>query len=110
MNKNDKNKIMTALVQYAKFGEFSRFSDVISEERLSEIKVDELTDKIKNLIRFPYEIFFYGKDFDGFKKMQKIILKNLFLKFRKLEITQNQKRKITYILLIMIWFRWKCAK
>ena len=68
VNKNDKNKIMTALVQYAKFGEFSRFSDVISEERLSEIKVDELTDKIKNLIRFPYEIFFYGKDFDGFKK------------------------------------------
>ncbi len=68
VNKNDKNKIMTALVQYAKFGEFSRFSDVISEKRLSEIKVDELTDKIKNLIRFPYEIFFYGKDFDGFKK------------------------------------------
>ena len=68
VNKNDKNKIMTALVQYAKFGEFSRFSDVISEERLSEIKVDELTDKIKNLIRFPYEIFFYGKNFDGFKK------------------------------------------
>jgi predicted Zn-dependent peptidase len=68
VNKNDKNKIMTALVQYAKFGEFSRFSDVISEERLSEIKVDELTDKIKNLIRFPYEIFFYGKDFEGFKK------------------------------------------
>lgn len=68
VSKNDKNKIMTALVQYAKFGEFSRFSDVISEERLSEIKVDELTDKIKNLIRFPYEIFFYGKDFDGFKK------------------------------------------
>lgn len=69
VNKNDKNKIMTALVQYAKFGEFSRFSDVISEERLSEIKVDELTDKIKNLIRFPYEIFFYGKDFEGFKKI-----------------------------------------
>lgn len=69
VNKNDKNKIMTALVQYAKFGEFSRFSDVISEERLSEIKVDELTDKIKNLIKFPYEIFFYGKDFEGFKKI-----------------------------------------
>ncbi|MFT3920354.1 M16 family metallopeptidase [Cloacibacterium sp.] len=69
VNKNDKNKIMTALVQYAKFGEFSRFSDVISEERLSEIKVDELTDRIKNLIKFPYEIFFYGKDFEGFKKI-----------------------------------------
>lgn len=69
VNKNDKNKIMTALVQYAKFGEFSRFSDVISEERLSEIKVDELTDKIKNLIKFPYEIFFYGKDFEGLKKI-----------------------------------------
>lgn len=69
VNKNDKNKIMTALVQYAKYGEFSRFSDVISEERLSEIKVDELTDKIKNLIKFPYEIFFYGKDFEGFKKI-----------------------------------------
>lgn len=67
VGKKDKNKIMSALSQYAKFGENSRFRDVISVARLQEIQVEELTDKIKNLVSLPYEIFFYGKDFDGFK-------------------------------------------
>lgn len=65
--KKDKTKIMSALSQYAKFGENSRFRDVISEERLEEINVEELTNKVKNLLLFPYEIFFYGKDFEDFK-------------------------------------------
>jgi len=67
VGKKDKNKIMSALTQYAKFGKNSRLRDVISEARLKEIQVEELTDKIKNLVNFPYEIFFYGKDFEGFK-------------------------------------------
>lgn len=65
--KKDKNKIMSALSNMAKFGENSRFRDVISEQRLREIKVEELTQKVKNLLKFPYEIFFYGRDFEGFR-------------------------------------------
>jgi predicted Zn-dependent peptidase len=58
---------MSALSQYAKLGKKSRFRDVISEQRLREIKVEELTQKVKNLLQLPYEIFFYGKDFETFK-------------------------------------------
>ena len=65
--KKDKAKIMSGLSQYAKFGENSRFRDVISEQRLHEINVEELTEKVRNLLLLPYEIFFYGKDFEAFK-------------------------------------------
>lgn len=65
--KKDKNKIMHALQQYAKFGKDSRSRDVVSKERLEEIQCSEMTDKMKALFSFPFEIFFYGKGFEEFK-------------------------------------------
>lgn len=65
--KKDKNRIMTALTTYTKLGENSRFLDVISKDELESAKVEEFTDRMKNLFSFPYQIFFYGKDFEGFK-------------------------------------------
>ncbi|MBK1895118.1 M16 family metallopeptidase [Chryseobacterium paridis] len=65
--KKDKNRIMTALTNYAKFGEFSRFTDVISKEQLENTKVEEFTERIKNVFKFPYQMFFYGKNFENFK-------------------------------------------
>ena len=69
--KKDKARIMAALSNYAKFGKVSRFSDVVSEERLKAIKSEEMTNKIKGLLAMPYEIFFYGNDFSQFKKYAK---------------------------------------
>ncbi|UFK97375.1 M16 family metallopeptidase [Kaistella faecalis] len=69
--KKDKGRIMAALSNYAKFGKVSRFTDVVSEERLKAIKSEEMTGKIKNLLAMPYEIFFYGNDFNQFKKYAK---------------------------------------
>lgn len=65
--KKDKNRIMTALTTYTKLGKTSRFLDVISKERLESAKVEEFTDRMKKLFSFPYQIFFYGKDFHSFK-------------------------------------------
>ena len=65
--KKDKARVMAALVNYAKFGRESRSRDVISKERLEEIKVEELMKIIENLKHYPHEIFFYGKDFNRFK-------------------------------------------
>lgn len=65
--KKDKNRIMTALTTYTKLGKTSRFLDVISKEKLESAKVEEFTDRMKKLFNFPYQIFFYGKDFDSFK-------------------------------------------
>ncbi|WP_332021841.1 M16 family metallopeptidase [Kaistella sp.] len=69
--KKDKGRIMAALSNYAKFGKDSRFSDVVSEQRLKSIKSEEMTNKIKDLLAMPYEIFFYGNDFNKFKKYAK---------------------------------------
>ena len=68
VGKKDKGRIMAALSNYAKYGKFSRFTDVLSEETLKGIKSEMMTAKIKNLLHMPYQIFFYGKDFKNFKK------------------------------------------
>ncbi len=69
--KKDKGRIMSALANYAKYGKNSRFTDVVSEQRLNEIQSSEMTQKIQNLLHMPYEIFFYGKDFGEFKSYVK---------------------------------------
>jgi predicted Zn-dependent peptidase len=65
--KKDKGRIMTALTNYTKLGEFSRFTDIISKEELEGSTVEVFTDRMKKLFMFPYQIFFYGKDFENFK-------------------------------------------
>src|SRR5690606_11112588 len=47
--KKDKNKIMHALQQYAKFGKDLRSRDVVSKERLEEGQCSAMTDKMKAL-------------------------------------------------------------
>ena len=65
--KKDKNRIMTALTNYTKFGKISRYTDVISQEQLQNSRVEEFTDRMKKIFSYPYEIFFYGKDPENFK-------------------------------------------
>ncbi|MGC4130230.1 MAG: insulinase family protein [Bergeyella sp.] len=69
--RKDKTKIMNALVNYAKFGAFSRHTDVLSKQDLSEIQCEELTDKVSKLFSYDYEIFYYGNDFENFKSYAK---------------------------------------
>lgn len=65
--KKDKNRIMTALTTYTKIAPFSRFTDVISREELENSSAEVFTDRMKNLFSYPYQLFFYGKDFERFK-------------------------------------------
>ncbi|WP_228451396.1 M16 family metallopeptidase [Marnyiella aurantia] len=58
--KRDKGRIMRALQNYAKFGADSRSRDVVPEQRLREITCGELTDKLKGLFSYAYEVFLYG--------------------------------------------------
>lgn len=87
--KKDKSRIMTALSNYAKFGGNSRFRDVIPEEKLRSTKVEHLTEKVKNLTQLPYEIFFYGKDFEGFKEKIQPLLEKATLTIPKPKIYQE---------------------
>lgn len=74
--KKDKTRIMRAVQDYAKFGKESRLRDVISKERLFEIRCEEMTEKMRNLFSFPYEIFFYGVDFEKFKQYSEPFIQN----------------------------------
>ena len=71
---------MNALSNYAKFGKESRFTDVVSKERLNAIKSEEMTKKIQDLLKMPYQIFFYGKDFNKFKNYGKSFVEKETLK------------------------------
>lgn len=64
--KKDKGRIMTALTNYTKLGPFSRFTDVISKEELESSSVEVFTDRMKKLFKYPYQIFFYGRNFENF--------------------------------------------
>lgn len=65
--KKDKNRIMTALTNYTKLGVHSRFTDVISKKELESSNSEVFTDRMKKLFKYPYQVFFYGKNFENFK-------------------------------------------
>ena len=65
--KKDKNRIMTALTTYTKLGKISRFLDIISENELKNAPIEDFTNRMKQLFRFPYQVFYYGKDWENFK-------------------------------------------
>jgi predicted Zn-dependent peptidase len=78
--KRDKNRIMTALTTYTKLGKNSRFLDVISKDELEGAKVENFTDRMKKLFGFPYQIFFYGKNFENFKNyIQNYIVDEIYI-------------------------------
>lgn len=84
--KKDKGRIMAALSNYAKYGKESRFTDVLSKKELESINSVEMTDKIKNLLKMPYEIFFYGQDFKAFTQYAKPFVEKETLKVRSKKI------------------------
>ncbi|MDO5616413.1 MAG: insulinase family protein, partial [Cruoricaptor ignavus] len=65
--KQEKSLILKMLVNYAKFGAKSRATDVLSEEQLLSISCSEITEIAKNIFDFPYQILFFGKDYEKFK-------------------------------------------
>jgi len=76
VSKKDKNRIMAALSNYAKYGKDSRLTDIISKERLQNINVSDLMSKIKTLNQYPYEVFIYGEDQKGLEKAVKPYIAN----------------------------------
>ncbi len=77
--KKDKNRIMAALTNYAKYGKESRMTDIISKERLKSINVNELMSKIKTMNKYPYEIFLYGDSQSDLEKSVKPFISNASL-------------------------------
>ena len=74
--KKDKTRIMNMLVNYAKLGPFSRYTNVVSADRLQEIKAEEMVGKMNDLVKMPYEIFYYGTTMEGVEKMLEPYVQN----------------------------------
>ena len=72
---------MAALTSYARYGKNSRFRDVVSKERLLSAKAVEFVSMAKNIVNAPYEVFFYGKDLEKFKKNLSSIIKKSNAKY-----------------------------
>lgn len=68
IGKKDKNRIMQALTNYAKYGKNSRFRDIVSQGRLESATGADFTQKVSQLLDYDYEIYFYGQDIEAFKK------------------------------------------
>lgn len=66
--KSDKSRILNALTNYAKYGKNSRFTDIITESRLKSLKTNEVAQKIQSILKYPYQLFFYGKNLSEFEK------------------------------------------
>lgn len=64
--KNDKNKILSSLLDYTKFGAISKLKNVVSEETMRNTECKVLTDKVATIFNYDYEVFYYGKNFENF--------------------------------------------
>ena len=65
--KEDKSRVMTGLINYAKFGTQSRFRNVVPQNELESMNVDILVQKMKTLMDIPYELFYYGNQISDFE-------------------------------------------
>jgi zinc protease len=58
---NDKRTILrSGMVNYAKYGKKSPFTDILSEEELKALKVDDVITKLKGLTGTQHTVFYYG--------------------------------------------------
>lgn len=61
-NKLDKNQILyQAMMNYAMYGPKSNFTNIYSQEQMSQINPEELIGIIKKITSYPHRIFYYGQ-------------------------------------------------
>jgi predicted Zn-dependent peptidase len=60
-NKLSKGAIAYGMREYAKYGDDSPFKYIIPQEKLSDIDVQKLTDKIRSLTSFEHYVYYYGR-------------------------------------------------
>jgi len=58
--KLDKNSILDAEFNYAKYGPLSPFTNILSEKELKSLKPEELINIIKSLTEYQHRVLYYG--------------------------------------------------
>ena len=71
---NQRSILWGGMNNYARYGENSPYTNVLSEEELMAIDPSELTDKIHDLYNYEHKVFYYGTL--SFDAAEKLILKH----------------------------------
>lgn len=58
--KLDKNSILEAMFNYAKYGPKSPFTNILSEKELKSLKPEELIELIQSLTTYQHRVLYYG--------------------------------------------------
>lgn len=75
--RTDKRTVLgKAMVNYAKYGSISPFTDKLNAEQLKALKPNELTDLLHGLMNYKHEIFYFG---DKSARVAAQIIKNSIL-------------------------------
>lgn len=67
--KKNKDKIMAHLLAYARVGPNSRSRDQISRTEFEQLTPEQITTEIQQLLDYPYDIFYYGKNLSSIEKI-----------------------------------------
>ncbi len=59
---NNSTILWGAMFNYGKYGTVSPFTDILTEEQLTAINPDALTDLIKGIYAYKHKIFYYGQE------------------------------------------------
>jgi predicted Zn-dependent peptidase len=60
-DKKDKGKILrAAMVNYARYGKYSSYRDILSTRELTDLKSEELVTVLHDLTKFEHTVFYYG--------------------------------------------------
>ncbi len=96
--KLNQNRNFSALVDYATFGTKNSTTDILSEQELKSIKIEQLTNKIKDLFNYEHTVLYYGTE--PVEKLKKLLVKyhkapasfkpfSIPVKFKELETNTN---------------------
>ena len=58
--KNNKNAIMQGLVNYARYGAYNPFNNVLSNSELQNLTAGELTDLLHDMMKYSHRVIYYG--------------------------------------------------
>lgn len=101
-NKLDKQVILwKAMLNYAKYGSSSSFTNVLTDNEIKNIKSSELLTSFRTLIQYNHKIYYYGPEsIDTISTTLKDIHKNnsnLLLREKKIFKEKNIKDSVVYL-------------
>lgn len=59
---DDQTILWSAMMNYGKYGATNPFTNILSEEQMTTMKPEELTNIIKGMMKYKHKVFYYGQE------------------------------------------------